>query len=210
MIYTEIMPHKRNIFNIAMHKRFQIKIPALILVILFTLFCGTAFEVRAQTEHTRDPQKPVSEENETKNPNEPTEKVDENIVALEKKAFDLLNEARKKENHPPLVWSERLAAIARQHSKDMDKHSFFSIEPFGGRKLSDLVVESGVKKWLNIGRLIATNAGIDDPVEQIVNRWLSSKERRLYVFENAWSETGIGIVITESGRFYLTQDFLSK
>ena len=207
------MPHNPNIFNMAIHKRFRLKKYPLILVLMVLMFSSFASLVLAQTEHTREPEKPASDVGslpDDKTQDDRPKPVDEKIAAMEKLAFDLLNEARQKENREPLIWSDKLAGIARQHSQDMANHAFFSIKPLGDRKLTDLVVEAGVKKWLSVGRLIATNAGAENPVEKTVDRWLSSKERRRYVFENAWSETGIGIVIAENGRFYLTQDFLSK
>ena len=198
-----------------MHKGFHPKNLTLILAISLGLCAGFGCETFAQTSTTRTPDPPPSEEKESsdKNPKENQEeqaKADDKLTALEKKAFDLLNAERKKDDHPALVWNADLSVVARKHSEAMAKHNFVTIKPFDGRDLRDHIVGAGVKKWLNIGRLVSARANTPKSAEAVIERWLTSPQRRRYVFENRWSETGIGIFISKDGKFYLTQEFLSK
>ena len=47
-------------------------------------------------------------------------------LALEREVHALVNEVRAEHGLAPLIWNERLAALARQHSRDMAEHRFFS------------------------------------------------------------------------------------
>ncbi len=135
---------------------------------------------------------------------------DEKIVALERKAFDLMNQKRAGAGLKPLVWNGELAKVARKHSVDMAGHNFFSVQPFGGRTIGDQAAEFGIKDWKHLGRMVAAYTGVPNPVETAIERWLASNERRQYLFDSRWQETGVGIFVSKTGKLYLTQDFLSK
>ncbi|MCB1025223.1 MAG: CAP domain-containing protein [Acidobacteria bacterium] len=184
---------------------------AAILAILWAVFIPIpAF---GQTVIIREPDKEAGENNKTGAASESkTEEAPENpeFLKMEREAFDYLNSHRIKSKQKPLIWNDDLAKLARKHSKAMATKSFFSINGPNGETIEEQVKEFGITKWINLGRMIAANAGKEKPVETAIDLWISSKERRQYLFDNPWSETGVGIYIGDDGMFYLTQDFMTK
>ncbi len=179
------------------------------------LLCLSVFPVLiyGQTVITRDPDKKAPEstnKEKTTGAENKTVTEDPELLKLEREAFDYLNGHRLKSKQKPLEWNENLAKLARKHSKEMAEKNFFSVNGPNGETIDEQVKEFGITKFTNLGRLVAANAGQEKPVEVAIDRWISSPERRQYLFDNPWSETGVGIFIGDDGMFYLTQDFLSK
>jgi len=133
-----------------------------------------------------------------------------NTVSLEQTAFDLLNQKRIENGLRPLVWNDKLASIARQHSQNMAEFKFFSHRGRDDKMVSDRADDVGMGKWRAIGENIAFNRGYQDPIGKAVDLWLDSPSHKRNLLDNNWKETAIGIAVTADGEYYLTQVFLKK
>ncbi|MFN0280246.1 MAG: CAP domain-containing protein [Pyrinomonadaceae bacterium] len=133
-----------------------------------------------------------------------------NTVSLEQTAFELLNQKRIHNGLQPLVWNEKVAAIARLHSQNMADLKFFSHRGRDDKMVSDRADDAGLGRWRAIGENIAYNRGYQDPIAKAVELWLDSPSHRHNLLDNSWKETAIGIAVTADGSYYLTQVFLKK
>lgn len=129
---------------------------------------------------------------------------------LEKKAFGLINENRIARGLKRLKWSNKAAKLARHHSQNMAKYSFFSHVGKNGRLIDERAVDFGIKKWQAIGENIAYNKGFENPAEFAVQRWMLSSTHKNNLLDRRWKESGIGVGITEDGMYFFTQVFLVK
>ncbi len=129
---------------------------------------------------------------------------------LEKKVFKFVNEKRMERGLKRLVWSDKLANLARSHSQNMAKHTFFSHIGLNGRLIDQRATDFGVNKWRVIGENIAYNKGFENPAEFAVERWMLSQSHRNNLLDGRWKRSGVGIGITEDGMYFFTQVFLVK
>ena len=132
------------------------------------------------------------------------------VVELERATFDLLNEKRKERGLSPLVWSESVALIAREHSVDMATMNYFSHKDMNGGYVSDRADSAGMKKWRAIGENIAFNRGFADPKVRAVELWMDSSSHRQNLLDDHWKESAIGIAVASDGSYFFTQVFLDK
>lgn len=133
-----------------------------------------------------------------------------NILANERIAFELLNQKRAENGLKALVWSDEVAAVARQHSRDMAEFKYFSHRGLDGSMVSDRADRLGLKKWSSIGENIAFNRGYKDPIEKAVELWMGSSSHRHNLMSNDWKESAVGIAIAPDGSYYLTQVFITR
>ena len=129
---------------------------------------------------------------------------------LEKKTFRLINEQRTLKGLAPLRWSEKASKLARSHSENMARHSFFSHVGLNGRAIDQRANDFGLTGWKSIGENIAYNKGFSNPGEFAVERWMISKGHRINLLNSRWKETGVGIAITKEGKYFFTQIFIVK
>ena len=140
---------------------------------------------------------------------EPTiPKPQETVFELEKKAFLLINEIRRKNGMKDLIWSDQVANIARQHSQSMATNKFFSHRGLDGSMIDDRADAVGLKKWWAIGENIAFNRGYAKPAEFAVECWMDSQGHRRNLLDARWRETGVGVAVNSDGSYYFTQVFL--
>lgn len=133
-----------------------------------------------------------------------------NVKAVERVAFEMLNKKRVDNGFSPLVWSDDLEAVARQHSQNMAEFQFFSHRGLDNKLVSDRADEAGVGRWRAIGENIAFNRGFDDPVSKAVELWLDSPAHRRNLLSAAWKESAVGVAVAEDGSYYFTQVFLVR
>lgn len=126
---------------------------------------------------------------------------------VEREVFDLINHERQKRGLPALIWSDRVAKVARQHSKNMASQGFFSHRGKDGTTVSDRANRAGVK-WHGIGENIVYFNGSRDPVTFATKCWMDSHGHKQNILNKNWQESGIGAVMTSDGTYYLTQVFL--
>jgi uncharacterized protein YkwD len=133
-----------------------------------------------------------------------------NALQLELRAFDLINQQRSLIGLGPLVWCDDAAKIARLHSENMATYNFFSHKGLDGLLVNDRADLFGVKKWQAIGENIAYNQGFENPVEFAVEHWMNSPKHRDNLLSSRWKESGIGVSVTDEGRYYFTEVFLLR
>lgn len=133
-----------------------------------------------------------------------------NVKAVERVAFEMLNKKRADNGLAPLVWSDDLESVARQHSQNMAEFQFFSHRGLDNKLVSDRADKAGVGRWRAIGENIAFNRGYDDPVAKAVELWLDSPSHRRNLLSNTWKESAVGVAVAEDGSYYFTQVFLAR
>jgi len=131
-------------------------------------------------------------------------------LALERQVFDLINKTRAENGDEPLVWSDRAAAVAREHSADMASNKYFSHRGTDGSMVDDRAERSGLSNWQAIGENIAFVAGVQNPAEFTVARWMESPAHRSNLLDKRWTESAIGVALRPDGTIYFTQVFILK
>ena len=129
--------------------------------------------------------------------------------ALERKAFDILNEQRAARGLAPLKWNEDMARVARLHSENMARYKFFSHQGRDGSQVSNRATAVARRTWYSIGENIAFNNGFRKPVEMACQQWMTSPGHRQNILDNRWTESGIGAAFAPDGSFYITQVFIN-
>ena len=130
--------------------------------------------------------------------------------SLERRAFELINRQRETSGLSPLSWCNDAARIARLHSENMANYNFFSHAGLDGLMVNDRADLLGIRKWQAIGENIAYNQGFENPVEFAVERWMQSPKHRDNLLNARWKESGIGVAVTDDGKYYFTEVFLAR
>lgn len=128
----------------------------------------------------------------------------------EKRAFELINNARRANGLAPLALDTELCRVARLHSGDMAANNFFNHHNPEGLDAAGRARQEGVSGWRALGENIALNQGYEDPAEFAVERWLKSAKHRANLTNAAWTHTGIGVARAADGTFYFTQVFIVR
>jgi uncharacterized protein YkwD len=124
---------------------------------------------------------------------------------IENQAFALVNDYRKANDLPPLVWNPAVAELAREHSKDMATGAV----DFGHEGFSDRI--SRLKK--SLGGLAAGGENVfmtdmgGDVAQTAVAVWLKSAPH-LHNIRGDFNNSGIGIWEGSDGAIYFTQIFV--
>jgi uncharacterized protein YkwD len=133
-----------------------------------------------------------------------------NTKTVERIAFEMINRTRVEMGLSPLVWSEEIAAVAREHSQNMAEFRFFSHRGLDNKMVSDRADARGLRKWRAIGENIAYNRGYDDPVAKAVQLWLGSSSHKSNMLDPNWRESAVGVAIADDGSYYFTQVFMVR
>ena len=131
-------------------------------------------------------------------------------LMIERKTFELINLERVKRGLPKLKWNPQIARLARGHSENMAVHSFFSHRGLNGRTIDQRASDFGIRGWRSIGENIAYNKGFTNPGEFAVERWMLSSGHKLNLLNTKWTESGVGIAVTEDGKYFFTQIFMTR
>lgn len=122
-----------------------------------------------------------------------------NPDGIGKRAFDLTNEFRAKHGLPALRWSQQIAEVGREHSKNMAEGRV----PFGHARFSSRA--SRMPGSRASAENVAMSSGLDDPGKVAVDGWIKSLGHRKNMLSH-FELSGIG-VITMRGKTFLTQLF---
>ena len=125
-------------------------------------------------------------------------------AALEARVFDLINVYRDAQGLPPLIANAEVAEIARAHSEAMGAGRV----PFGHDGFADRagqIIRDGL--GTSVGENVAWNAGYRDVAGQAFDAWIASQGHHENIVGD-YTETGIGVVRTHDGRYFLTQLFV--
>lgn len=128
----------------------------------------------------------------------------ERLITLE------VNDARAAAGVGRLARNETLALVAENHSRDMATRGYVSHESPGGDGLSERYARSGLtcRGGENIyygprGGLASSERTL---AEHVVRSWLDSPGHRETLLRERFDRQGIGVVISDDGRLYVTQD----
>ena len=139
------------------------------------------------------------------------------VSDLESKVHAGINAERARNGRPPLKWEEQLAAVARAHSDDMTRRSYFSHDTPEGLGPSDRIDRAGYSCWKGSHYGVAENIAIETTLDNLdrtaaeaVQGWMNSSGHRTNLLGAQYDRTGIGASFgTWRGyrAVYLTQVF---
>lgn len=125
------------------------------------------------------------------------------VTPIEKEIHRLTNDARKEQGVGTVEWSDDLAYVARDHSRDMAQRGYFSHENPEGEHVWHRVEKYGLD-FSSVGENIAGFGGIDtmttqEMAEQTITMWMNSESHQEILLDPQWSYEGVGIYLTETG-----------
>jgi len=138
------------------------------------------------------------------------------MAGLERQMWALVNRERRDpatsaetgDRAQPLRWNEKLAAVARAHSRNMIEQRFFDHVDRQGRTLAARINEAGIP-WRALGENIALNETVPAAEAAFMNEPRFQKNHRANILNANYTDVGIGIVQGPNGRLYITQDFVA-
>ncbi len=130
--------------------------------------------------------------------------------AIERSAFEKTNQARVANGLPALIWDAELCRMARVHSEDMARRSYFAHETPDGLHLKERARQMGIARFRVIAENIAYNKGYDDAGAFAVERWMNSGGHRANILYVGFQTSAIGSYISTDGSVYLTQVFINR
>lgn len=133
---------------------------------------------------------------------------------ITQRVLALANEARSQPRRcgsksfaavPPLALAPKLTRAAREHSKDMAKHSEFEHEGTDGSTPAERATREGYV-WRTVGENIAAGA---TSAEEVMEGWMASPGHCENLMDPRFTETGIGYVVDAGSKsgVYWTQMF---
>jgi uncharacterized protein YkwD len=134
----------------------------------------------------------------------PREEAKPPFDGLERRMAVLVNRDRAKHKLPPLIYSARLAAIARAHSQDMHDHNFMGHESPRTGHSKDRVTRAGIPY-----RAVGENVAYAPTIEVGESALMQSEGHRANILSPQFARVGIGIVKNETnGWLRITQLFV--
>ncbi len=153
------------------------------------------------------------------------------IAQLEKEIHLLINKERKKHHLSALALNDALSTIARKHSTDMAKRSYFShfspeghdfsyrykIDGYSCARPADGRIYLGAENifqnnlydqivYVNHAAYYKWNS-MTKIAETTVQGWMNSPGHRKNILTPYWQSEGIGVVISPDDKVYITQNF---
>jgi uncharacterized protein YkwD len=107
-----------------------------------------------------------------------------------------------------LRWNEKLAAVARAHSRDMLEQRYFDHVDREGRTPAARIDAAGIP-WRALGENIAVNGTVPGAEAAFMNEPRFQKNHRANILNEKYTDVGIGIVQGPNGSLYITQDFVA-
>jgi len=152
----------------------------------------------------------------------------ENVLWLERRTFDLVNEERASHGLGALSWNEEVAEVARGHSEDMAVNGFFSHTGSDGSNTSarlragdvwywnssaeNLFMSSGVSYYVTnvLGMVRKTEYSTFEQLAQNATQgWMNSTGHRENILNAGLDEAGMGVYVFNDS-YYFTQDFITR
>lgn len=124
------------------------------------------------------------------------------VSSLERKMVELVNIDRARHRLPPLQLSPSLAAVSRQHSREMADRGFFSHRSPTTGQPQDRLDRAGIG-WSSCAENIALDVSVEDAQAALMR----SPGHRANILSGKYSHIGIGIVET-GGQIFVTQNFI--
>jgi uncharacterized protein YkwD len=124
---------------------------------------------------------------------------------VEKRTFELVNDYRKTRNLAPLAWSEAIARLAREHSKDMATGDVdFGHGGFGDRAQA---LKAQMTGFRGMGENVLYTSNLVDVAKNAVTMWLHSPHH-LANIRGDYNYSGLGVWQDKDGTIYFTQIFV--
>lgn len=118
----------------------------------------------------------------------------------------LLNRDRKKEGLQALVMQHDLRNVARNHSRDMAQKDYFAHENLEGKSPSDRLKHARVTEAVS-GENLAKIGGFTFPTVRAETGLMNSPGHRANILNAHYNCVGIGVIKSERGVYYFTQNF---
>lgn len=134
---------------------------------------------------------------------------------LERRIFQLTNDARRKNHLSPLDWDNSLAAKARAKSDDMLQKNYFSHTSPEGKTIKDTIQEEKPAAYRTISRIgeniymgsrLDYTTDIKTQARMIVDGWMTSPGHRRNMLDPNYTHIGIGVA-ARGKDCYATQVF---
>jgi uncharacterized protein YkwD len=140
-----------------------------------------------------------------------------NVNSLEMEMFELVNRARLDPADSaetggralPLRWDADLAAVAREHSRDMLMRRYFGHNDPDGRSPGTRIKAAGIP-WQATAENIAAFDSVTGAETAFMNEPRFAHNHRGNILNPKYTEMGIGIVRDRNGRYYITQEFIES
>ncbi len=154
---------------------------------------------------------------------------------IEQRIHYFVNQERTERNLGALSYDDRLADIARSHSRDMTSNGYFAHESPDGESMEDRYSAAGYECWVPIsdnryavgaeniaytyayatvrtdsGQLVNHGGNESEIARGIVRQWMNSPDHRENILQPHWRSEGIGVAIAQVDgdvRVYATQNF---
>ena len=121
----------------------------------------------------------------------------------QRQALKLLNDDRKKRNLAPLQFNPQLANLAESYARDMIDRDFFSHRNPEGQSPFERMQEKQIT-FNYAGENIAFN----DSVYSAQQAFMHSPTHKANILSPNYTQVGIGIVKSSTGRIYVVQEFI--
>ena len=125
------------------------------------------------------------------------------IGELENRMLELVNEKRRAVGATALAWSDGLANVALNHSKDMIARNFFDHTNPDGQTVYERLSNAGIMGLG--GENIAYGP---KTAEEVMELWMNSPSHKANILSTGYSKIGIGLAYSEDGVPYWTQVFM--
>jgi uncharacterized protein YkwD len=106
----------------------------------------------------------------------------------------------------PLIWDERLAAVAREHSEEMARAGYFSHQGLDGSLPYVRVTRAGIQ-WKASGENIAKFDTVVRAQQGFMDEPKFQHNHRSNILNTAYTHVGVGIARGADGYLYITQEF---
>jgi len=152
--------------------------------------------------------------------------------SMERRVFEWINIERAKVDLPALKWDERLADVARAHSRDMAERHYVSHLTPEGKTPTDRGSAVGYECRTLIGPYIYVGLGEnifqnnlysrailrglhvvyewnteDEIVRTSVKGWMDSPGHRSNILKATFEKSGVGVAFSEDAKVLITQNF---
>ena len=127
----------------------------------------------------------------------------------ERRIFDLLNEDRQRAHLPPLHYDDKLAAVARNHSRDMHEHDFVGhVSPTTGDAVARM------RRAGLAAPVILENVARAYSPEEVERGLMDSPGHRANILSNEATHVGIGVAfgreVEGKKELFATQLFIRR
>jgi len=128
------------------------------------------------------------------------------IAEMETRVRQQINQIREEHGLEPLEPNEKLAGVARDYSRQMAEHDFFSHTGVDGKQAGERARAAGIAYWV-VGENLFKSTNAPQPVPLSIEGWMNSPGHRDNILHADYRETGVGIW-RDGNTYYFTQLFL--